>query len=248
MPTSCRHPAVARRRRRAGLGAAFTAALVSALAPAGAGASPAPGSLVRSSLAAALRQRSVHYVAVSNFGGPTVSEVGDAAVGAGSQVITVRRGRESGQLTVRVSGGDAFIRGDAFALETYLGFAAAASVAHADTWILVPPGDRDYGPIAAGVTLGSLVETLEVAPPLTRLGGARVAGRRVLRVRGSAPSAAGISAAVTIVFEPSPALLPVEEVAVQGAASARVTLSRWNEPVSVVRPSRAMPISATGLE
>ena len=72
--------------------------------------------------------------------------VGDVGAKAGIQRITYRVGKRTGHLTVVVSGAPPYMRGDAFTLESFLGFPHAGSVKYADTWLrfrhTAPPTPR----------------------------------------------------------------------------------------------------------
>ena len=82
----------------------------------------------------------------------SVTMVGDVGPKAGIQRITYRSGQKTGHLTVIVSQRTAYMRGDAFALEGFLGFPHAGSVKYANTWLRFRHTAAAYAPIAENVT------------------------------------------------------------------------------------------------
>ncbi len=211
-------------------------------------ASVSPRALLASILAAARAERSVHYLSTSSFGDVGVTQVCDVGLTRGLQRIIYRKGGSIGRVTVLVAAQTAYIRGDAFTLVNYMGFKAAPSAKYAGVWVRIPHTDRDYSTVAAGVTLSSTMAELKPTGPLSRVPDTRIGGQRVVGVRATASTARG-AVVVTLYARAAGSPLPVKEV-VRRADNARftVTLSNWSEPIRLVIPSKAVPISKTGLE
>jgi hypothetical protein len=215
--------------------------------PAAALAAPSPTKLVASILAAARAERSVHYVNAISIGAVRIRVVCDAGVAQGIQQITFHKGARTGHVTVIVSADTAYIRGDAFTLVNYMAFNAAPAAKYAGTWVLVPRTDRDYSTVSAGVRLPSVIAQLNLVP-LSRLSNTTIDGERVVGVKGKRSTPAAKDAAVTLYARAVGTPRPVQEVTSQGSARATVTFSKWNEPLHVAAPAKAVPIAKTGLE
>src|SRR5262249_51416786 len=122
-------------------------------------------------LAAASRQKSVHYVATTTNAVSSIEEVGDAGLRAGIQNITYRTHGKTGHVTIVVSGGREYVRGDAFGLAGYLSLKPKPAARYAGRWVSLRPSDQDYARFASAVMLpttkavvGLVAELVLVAP------------------------------------------------------------------------------------
>lgn len=100
---------------------AFSLAIL--VVPAASSAS-SPDSLYSSMLIAAAQQKSVHYTSVQDCGCTSAAhivQVTDVASNQGIQRITVTAGGQTSHVTVLVTGGNAYVLGDSFALTNYMG-------------------------------------------------------------------------------------------------------------------------------
>lgn len=186
-------------------------------------------------------RHAVHYVSTATTPQGRVVIAGDAGAASGTQRITFTRNHRTGHVTVVVAGDAAYIRGDAFTLVDFMGFAAGPARKYAGRWIGIPRASREYAPVAAGVTYASVVAQLAIVGPY-RVGRATtISGVRAVAVRAHAPPSQGVSAVVTLYLR-SPGALPVEEVGTDGRTRLIVVLGRWNESVSVRAPRGAVPI------
>jgi hypothetical protein len=215
------------------------------LVPSSVGAAASPRATLAAILAAGRAQRSVHYVAIANNGVSRTRLVCDVATTSGIQRITFEEGGRTGKVTVLVSAGTAYIRGDSFILTSYLGFKPAGAVRYAGKWIRIPPSDRAYAPVSAAVTLRSTIDEFELNGPLTFLPAKTVAGQKTIGIKGTVGKPA---AQASLYARASGTPLPVGEVETFGKALDETLLSRWNEPVHVQVPAGSVPIGATGLE
>ncbi|MBV8256459.1 MAG: hypothetical protein JO073_01440 [Actinobacteria bacterium] len=187
--------------------------------------------------AAAKEQQSVHYVSHSKTSKMEVTIVADSAKEEGIQQITIHSGAKSGHATVIVSGGVAYLRGDTFALNRFLGFKTTASIDYAGQWMRIPPTSAAYVPIAAAVTLGSAIDELG---PQGTLSYVKASGLR--GVRGTIVQK-GVRIVDTLYARSSGTPLPVREVVTRPGVVATNDLSGWNEPVHVTVPTKTVPIS-----
>jgi len=209
-----------------------------------ASASTSPGQTLASSLDAARSQRSVHYVSVGNTGSVRVTMVGDAGLDRGIQRITVRKGSRTGHVTVLVVANTAYVRGDAFTLQNYMGFKAPDAGEYAGKWILIPHDAGGFATVAAGVRLASTIDEAKLPAPLVSVPATTVSGERVVGV-ASSRRVSGHMTTVTLYIRAKGAPLPVEEVARQGSNSFKVTFSGWNERVAVDAPSHVVHLANT---
>jgi hypothetical protein len=221
---------------------------------AGAGAPVSPSKYLGIVLASAARQQSVHYVAVTTNSVSSVWEVGDAGIRQGIQQIVYRAHGKTGHVTIILSGGREYLRGDVYGLVGYLALHAAPAARYADRWLVLRPSDQDYARFASAVVLPStksvlgLVAELVLVPPLSSVKATTIGGVHVRGVRGQLLVAGGSRFITTLYASASGSNLPVEEVGREGTASGTVSLTRWNEPLRIDPPARATPIAETGLE
>ncbi len=182
---------------------------------------------------AAKSQRSVHYVSLSRVGTTTVSMVADVARDHGIQRITFRQGAKTGHATVIVAAQVCYLRAEAFAMQRYLGFSAAAAAGYANRWIRIVPTDHAYATVAAAVTLGSAIDELGPIGTLRLVKG----GVQGTVVRN------GARLVDTVFARAGASPLPLKEVATQPGATAENVFGPWNRAVRVTVPAGAVPIA-----
>jgi hypothetical protein len=222
---------------------AGAAAALACLLPVAATASDTPSKALASIVAAASAQASVHYTSTTDFGAEQVSFVGDAGLVDGSQTITYTKSGKTGHVTVIVSGGAAYIRGDAFTLKNYIGFAAAPATDYAGKWVRFPKTDKGYATLAAGVTLPSVVSELGLGGRLTSVPTTTIGAQQVFGVRGTDAPAKGVATVNTVYARAVGTRLPVEEVATHGSIKLTMSFSNWNETIAIPAPNGSVAIS-----
>jgi hypothetical protein len=222
----------------------FCAAALAVVLPQAASASSSPSKVLASILAAARTQASVHYTSTTNFGTEQVSFVGDAGLQSGSQTITYTKAGKTGHVTVIVSDNTAYIRGDAFALENYVGFKATPAKDYAGRWVQFPHTDKGYATLAAGVTLPSVVGELAVAGQLSSVPTTQMNAQQVFGVRGTSSPTSGGTTVNTVYARSAGSSLPVEEVATHDKISLTMIFSNWNETIAVAAPNASVPIAS----
>ena len=197
-------------------------------------------------LKAASAKHSVHYVSTlagSYKGQPQrLTQVADVAAGRGIQRITISRGGKTGTVTIRVVNSTAYLRGDAFALHTYMGLRTSQAVGLAGRWISIPHRSPAYGPIAADVTFGSFIRYLLPQHQLSLVHGT-VGGTKVTGVHGTA-RLEGISETLTVYAPTGTKPLPIAVTYVvhgPNGGTGTTSISRWNEPLRVTAPTHAIP-------
>ena len=178
-----------------------------------------------------------------------ISQVTDVATNQGSQQITYTSNGQTGHVTVLVTGGNAYVLGDAFALTNYMGYKPDAAASYSNQWIQIPPTDPDFRAVSTDVTLSSSVGDLYLPLPVSLSPNRSVNGRVVIGVMGTTPATTNSPAATVSLYARATGIpLPVEEDIVRGNYSAGLTFSHWNERLRIVAPANATPISTTGLE
>jgi hypothetical protein len=232
---------------------AVTAAVASVGLCSAARAAPVSASkYLQTILAAASRQKSVHYVATTTNSVSSIKEVGDAGLRAGIQQITYHAHGKTGHVTIVVSGGREYIRGDVFGLAGYLGLHPRPAARFANRWVSLRASDQDYARFASAVMLPTtksvvgLVAELVLVAPLSTAAPTTIDGVHVRGVRGQL-LVAGANRFITTLYAGS-SNLPVAEIGRQGSAYGTVHLSKWNEPLHVDPPAHPTPIASTGLE
>ena len=218
------------------------ATVLACLLPTASSAATSPAKMIASILEAGKAKSSVHYTSEGDYGPVQIDFVGDATITEGIQRITYSKAKQTGHVTVIVSGNTAYVRGDAFTLENYIGFAKVAASKYAGRWVRFPHTDKGYATVAAGVTLSDAVDELKLQGRLSKVPVTTIDGRRVLGVRGTL-SAAGHNSIVDTVYAQASGLLPVREVVTQGTSKLTVDYSKWNTPFGLDAPKRSTPIS-----
>lgn len=234
-----------RRLTAAALVALTSLAFSIAAASASTRATVSPQALYSATLKAGEAQRSVRWTSRAASGGAVIAMVCDVARTSGIQRISYRDGTGSGKATVMVVGKNTYLRGDTLTLTRFMGFNAFAAAKYAGAWIEIPTTDPRFPAVAAGVTLRSAINQLAMVAPFRQLPSAFVHGKKVLAVAGQAPGNTPVG--VVLYTRPSAPHLPVGAVSKTTGAATSIFFSRWNEPVEVSKPDRAVLISKTGL-
>lgn len=205
-----------------------------------AGAAQSPKALRAAILAAARTKRSVHYTTTGGRGNVRERMVADVAAGRGIQRIAFTKAGRTGHVTVEVVNRNAYIRGDAFTLHDYMGFADAQAARYAGRWIALSHTSRGYATVAAAVTFSSFLAELQPKGKAVRIVSGTAGGKKVVGVRSSTDQH-GVRLVTTLFARPGAVPLPAEEKEVVPGknASSVAAMSRWNEPVHVTAPAHA---------
>jgi hypothetical protein len=223
-------------------GALLGTVALGCLVPAAASAPDPPSKVLQSILAAAGAQSSVHYTSTTDFGNEQLSFVGDAGLQDGSQSITYTKSGKTGHVVILLSGNTAYVRGDAFTLQSYMGFKPAPAQRYAGKWVRFPHTDAGFQTLAVGVTLPSVIEELALQGQLSRVPQAVVDGRQLMGVR-STDMSNGVTTIDTVYAAPQGSRLPVEDVATHGKTNLKIMFSNWNESIAIPAPNGSTAIS-----
>jgi hypothetical protein len=205
----------------------------------------APGSVLSTALASAVKFGGVHYVLQTTSAGQTQTVTGDAGTDNGAQSIVIG----PDQTVVDVVGGSAFLRGNAAGLQYIIGMTAAQASHAAGEWISLQKSDSLYGTVVQGVTLSSLLAELRPVPPLIESTPGTVSGQQVVGVRGGLQSAPGQGEATFWVATASPNV-PVGIDAQAKSVSTGKTItqvgvfSKWGARFRVPTPAGSVPFSS----
>jgi hypothetical protein len=195
-----------------------------------------PATLYAQSMAAAHAQRSVHYDSTVALAGRIVRIRADIGRDRGRRMIELHAGATVGRLEERVVGRIAYVRGDAFALRSYLGLDGAQVGRYAGRWFSVHAADPTYPTVGVDATLGSAFDDLRLPAPFRFARAAR--GLRAIESRyrsGGQP----IDSIVTV--RAGGRHLPVRQVSRNPAVGTITTSFRdWNERLAVVAPVGAL--------
>jgi hypothetical protein len=205
---------------------------------ASAAAATSPADVYRSAIAAAAARQSVHYVSVSNLGGAAERLVGDAALDRGIQRITFSQNGKTGHVTIVVVKAVAYVNGDTFALESYMGLTSAQAARYSGRWFHLEPPSGAYGVVSEAVRMGSFVSELQMPGPYTAAPAASFGGHRGTGVR-SKVTRSGKTARLTLYVDAG-THLPVAQVVDGSNGRITTTLGRWNQHVSVTAPHGAL--------
>jgi hypothetical protein len=225
--------------------------------PMGAGAadrSVSGAALLSSSQSAAARQNSVHVVSTASADGvganpdlpASVGITTDAARLEGIQHVTFHEGGTSGHEIVEEVHGIGYLQGDAFTLQAFNGFSAAAATRYAGVWLSVTKSDGAFAKLTSGLTMATMPAQLAMPGTAVFNGKAKINGQQVVTLRSTATSSSQtVSALLSMRSRGVP--LPVEETFKEsGGGSGSDAYSRWNKSVVVTAPPNSTPFSATG--
>ena len=192
---------------------------------------------------AARSQHSLHYVSVSSAPGHELRIVSDVSATEGITRVTVTDHGESGSGTAIVSGGTAYIRGDAFTMRVYFDFPKSEATKYAGKWISVPSSNLAYPTLSDGVTFPSFLSHL--FPRQTKL--SLVTAGFLVGVHGTVHRQAGVTVEATVFAPAHGKPLPVKQTAKSsgrlGTDVVTNTISNWDEAVDVSAPPNAVPVT-----
>lgn len=198
-------------------------------------------------LEASRAQRSVYWTGTTSANGATVVERTNAGVSRGTQTVTITVGaRSAGTIEIELFGDTVYMRGDSADALLFQGFTPAAAAAEVDQWISIPSKQPFFQGIAAGLTVKSTVQELDLTAPLHRARPTSVLGRRVVGIEGTL-SLEGVTGPATLYVPSQGKPLPVEET-MSGGGIGLVTLGRWGEPIRLGAPPSAAAFQPSWVE
>ena len=225
-------------------------ALLAASAPPAA-AEAHPGALARtlaSALAASRAQTSVFWQGTTTADGATIVETTNAGVSQGTQTVTIDVGtRDAGTLSIELFGDTVYMRGNTANSLLFQGFTASAAAAEANHWISIPSSQAFFQVVAAGLTVKSTVQELNLTGQLKPAQRTKVLGRSVIGIKGTL-SLEGVTGPAVLYVRRHGTPLPVEET-MSGGGIGVVTLGRWGETITMgSAPAAAAPFDPSWVQ
>jgi len=240
-------------RRSAALATGAVALAVAALSPAasaeGSRTSSNPEQLLQAALTAARAEPGVHWTVSSRAGGRTLTEQTEAGKSVGEQLITLHEGSSSGRVTIVLVDQIAYLRGNAFALRSYMDFTTAAATQEAGRWLAMRNTVPDYQAVAAGLTVASTVAQLEMTGKLSWGPSRLIGGHRATGIRGSTvPSAIAPAFSQVLYVRATGTPLIVEAVQTYKGQTGDISFGPWIAPPVARAPSGAVPFASSWLQ
>jgi len=186
-------------------------------------------------------------VASAGLTGTTATRIA-RTYGAQTQSTTVK-GLGTGHMVTTFTGGVAYFKGDALALEIQFN---AKNAKWANKWISVKKGQQDYASITSGMTTASAISQFTPVGSLRKSAIRIFDGVAVVAITGAVPASwqAGTGTAVLYVSTGSPHYPVAVTIATKlsgQALSGKCTFTSWKKGFSVAKPASSTPINLTGL-
>jgi hypothetical protein len=219
---------------------------VAALADAGAAdAATSAKAQYQAALKAAASQN-VHFVSKATEQGIALEVIGDAGKTSGSQVLEVKSGTTTEELSVIRIGSTGYLRGNDAALEKVLGLTAAQSSSYTNKWLSFPTSNTSLAELVSGLRNSDVASELQMTGPYTLGATKTIAGKSTRAINGSAATSSGTKVPIVLYVATSGPPLPVEEVTDPKAKSASiegvVTFSKWGENTHPKAPSKSVSL------
>jgi hypothetical protein len=198
-------------------------------------------SSVLSAAKSAIQKHSAVHLEINVTSGSSSAEkvVQDAATSTGIETIT----EGTASATVKVMPSYAYMSGNSSGLTTILGLTSAQAKKVGKDWVSMKSGASQYSDLEKVVTLSSVSSVFPAAKG-TKLSTSVVNGTKVFVLSwttAATSSAPKISSILTI--SAVGANLPIKETATASGEKEIITLSKWDEHVSVSAPSAASTIT-----
>ena len=169
--------------------------------------------------------------------GLQVTEVAHAGRVDGTQTVTgYYRGATRLSLSLVLVGRQAYVLANAGALQHLVGFKLSAALDEAGKWFVVPASDQAiFEKLAAGLTVTSATQQLNLVGELAVLPARKLAGRAVVGVSGTT-MAFGAPGTQTVYMRAVGAPLPVEAVQDYEGVVQSMSFAQWGQvPVAKAR-------------
>ncbi len=178
-------------------------------------------------------------------GAMSVSMVTRSGKTSGLQSITVRQDARKGAVSIVLTGGTTFVKGDAFALQYEMGFSPAAAAAAAGRWIKAKGGTTEpksvqafYESAAASLTVRSAVGLMALSGPITLVPSlVAVNGTLTLPFKMTATVPKKPLYKYTLYMSQENPSLPVEQVLTIGTDLYTAMYGPWGKAPFVVAPT-----------
>jgi hypothetical protein len=204
--------------------------------------------LLASCIGAANAQRGLVWKATLHGDGNDITEFSHAGRLDGTEVISGYRDSKRVLMSLVLIGPEAYAWGNAGALEELLGVKAGAAAKEAGRWLAVPQGSfgHTYQTIAAGLTVSSATQVLDLVGKLSLLPERTVAGQAVVGVRGTS-LAFGAPGTQVVYIRARGLPLPVKLVEDYQGVLETMTFGQWGQPPAAKAPPAPVQIEHSWL-
>ena len=193
----------------------------------------------------ASRAATMRFRIVTTGAGIQQTVVGEAGPSGGDVIVT----NPSETLHIVVSAGVGYIESDSTGLHAALGLPATVAFANANRWISLTKADSQYGLVANATSFATTLNEFTPRGSNLHLVVKRITGHNVGLITGVGLSDVAVqSFNIQLGVTTQTPVLPIAgTVSVQGNGKTSTqagAFARWGQPVSVVAPSNAVPLSA----
>jgi hypothetical protein len=239
------------RRNAAALTAGGTALAALAVLAAGPGTAAAGTPSAQSEYQAVLKavgKQGVHFSSVASQSGVSIHVDGDTGTTTGAQILTLKKGSLSEQVTAMVVGSTGYVKANAAALHNVIGLTNAQSHKYAGTWLSFPTTNSALGQLVGGLLNSQVASELQMNGPYSYGTATTVNGQKALAVHGSVSTQGGTKVPEILYVAATGMPLPIEEVTNPkdaGGSSAihgTVTFSHWGETTTKTAPRTSVSL------
>lgn len=200
----------------------------------------AASQLVAACIAAANAEPALEWRGTMRGGGSDITEVAHAGRVDGTQTITGYRGGARLSLNLVLIGQNAYVLANAGALQDLVGLKPGAAAGEAGKWLVVPASDQQlFSNLAAGLTVSSATQQLDIVGALELLPKTTLAGTAVLGVE-TATVATGTPGTQDVYMRADGKPLPVEAVQDFPGEVQSITFVSWGAPPVAKAPPGAV--------
>jgi hypothetical protein len=197
--------------------------------------------VLKTALASAATEGSVH-ITVHFFSGKTTGVlVEDSARRSAKQTVAIGRER----ISIIFTHGTAYFAGNSPGLTKYFGISPSNASALSGRWVAVSPSDSGFKDVTAGLTLESALKEASPSGSVAQGKRRKVDRRPTVSISG-AGSANGPQRTLFVATSGKP--LPVEAISTtqsgERTSGEIITFSRWGESVHTPTPVNSVPVSA----
>lgn len=205
--------------------------------------------LLAASIAAANSERGLVWKATLHGAGNDLTEFSHAGRLDGTEVVTGYRNSKRLLMSIVLIGPKAYVRANAVALEALVNMKPQAAKKEAGRWLSVSQADfaQTYQSIAAGLTVSSATQVLDLVGKLTLLPERALAGQTVVGVSGIS-LAFGAPGSQKVYVRARGAPLPVELVEDYQGVLETMTFGLWGQPPAARAPAAAVPFERSWLQ
>jgi hypothetical protein len=203
--------------------------------------------LLAASIGAANAESALEWQATLHGDGLDITELAHAGRLDGTQVITGYRDQRRVYMQLVLIGPKVYAEGNANALAYLVGMNTSASALEAAKWLVVPASaGHVYQTLAAGLTVTSATQTLNLVGKLGLVPGPVIAGQQVLGVQGvNLANGAPVTQTVYVRAKGQP--LPVEVVQYSEGVVQHMTFGPWGKAPVAKAPAHAVPLKKSWL-